>query len=1136
MTLNFTISSRKLMKRLTASLLWAMLLGGIALPSPTQAQTTMDVLETRMTIQSRSISLEEVIDEIQRKTGLEFVYDKQIGLKRKISLDVKNGTVSQIVKQAFDQVNLSVEYFNGYMVVTTKEVASINLTGKKIQGTVVSASDKEPIIGATVVVIGTPRAATTDVNGTFSFTLPAGAKLLEISYVGMKKQVVRITPNAPMEIALEEDYTKIDDVVVIGYGQQAKRDITGAIVSISSEDIDNNAGGDINSALQGKIPGMLILSNSGEPGAGSTISIRGASSLSGSNSPLYIIDGVPIEGDNITSIEGDATFSPIAGLNPAEIASVEVLKDAASSAIYGSRAANGVIIITTKGGNSLLPSDPTVTVTHTSSIVSLSRKLDVMTANQFREAIADACINNGQDLPTSDWFTNPTHPYFLRTTDWQDVIFRPAYQTKNDINVKGSTNNFSYSISLGYRNLKPIVEGTKYEQYNARTNFTYKITKRLIGGTNVFFSKIDHNRVITDVNNDRGALKAALFTNPAYYPYDPYTGELRVWLGADRSSRNPLAMAVMAPLNFKSLQLTANQYFKYSILNNLELRVAVSADLNRLQQSSFMPKDFDNNVTESARRDYSKFSQNENATLRNENTLTYTFKRRGHQLTALLGQETMTYNSENILLNGSFYVDDQVTPIQNASQFNSIQQNNSERVMLSFFGRLNYNYKSRYIVSLTFRRDGSSRFGKNKRYGNFPSASVGWRFSDENFMKFARKVLSDGKLRFSYGQTGNQSVGNYTWQGVYAANSQRYDGTVTISHDGLANYNLGWETTTQYNAGIDLSFFDGRILTSADVYLKQSKDLLFDFPLPSYTGFSSVSTNFGAMENRGVEFLLNTVNLKGKFRWNTSFNIYLNRNKITRLPNGEDVIVGSYSLASEGQPSGVFFGYKALGVYSKSSDNVYTAPDGTQRPYVKGSIDGEPFKGGDMIWYDATGDGIINDDDRVIIGNPHPKFSGGFGNTFSYQNFTLNVFFNFVYGNQIMNGLRRERNKLTYTNNLGTDALGRWRQEGDVTDFPMLRKGDIMENFRVSDFNLEDGSFLRLKEITLSYKFPTSLCKRIALKSLRVYVSATNLLTWSNYSGYDPEVNSSTNPFVLGVDNGAFPKSRSFNLGVELTF
>ena len=1001
-----------------------------------------------------------------------------------------------------------------------------------VKGRVTDFRIGEPIVGASVAVKGTVMTTVTNQDGAFSLSgVPKNATLV-FSFLGRETQEVALNGQTTLNVEMRETASNLDEVVVIGYGTQEKRDVTGAITSISAEDMETNPGATINSALQGRIPGMQIVTTSGEPGAGSNIKIRGASSINGGSEPLYIIDGVPMESSNISSIDGDATFSPVASLNPNDIESIEVLKDAASGAIYGSRAANGVVIITTKGGNKFGAIRPRVTYDHTSSLVAVSRKLDVMNGDQFRTAYTEARTNNGQDV-TQLWVTNPHHPYYNRTTDWQDVIFRPAYQSRHDLGLQGSSETFSYGVSIGYRDLDPVMVATGYKQLNMRGNFSYKLTDRISAGTRVSYTNVDYNRILSSSSNNYSALRAALFTNPVFSPYDLVTGELVDWLG-QREMRNPLAMAEKVPINFFQDRITLNQFVSADLMEGLTLRTSLYMSFDKTKQSSFQPKTFD---SATPRRDFGKFRQGDVNKFVNENTLSYDKKIDKHRIGVVLGQAIERDFSENIRLEGENHIDSKVTPIQTAARFTSISRTESERILLSFFGRANYNYASKYLASFTLRADGSSRFGSDKRFGYFPSASAGWRFSHEPFMRDVRRsFLTDGKVRASMGITGNQSISNYAWQGEYSASSSRYDGNVIINHASLMNTNLGWETTTQYNAGLDLTFLKGKINVTADAYLKSSKDLLFDFPINYYTGFTSVATNFGSIENRGLEFLIETVNIDKKVRWETGFNISLNRNKITELPNGDDILVNEYALGRIGQPIGVFFAHQALGVYDRDESNVYFAPDGTQGQYRRGAATGEVFKGGDMIWADLDNNGVIDDYDRLIIGDPNPDFIAGFTSKLSYESFSLNMIFYWSQGNMVMNELRRRRNQMTFTGNLGQDAMNRWRQQGDVTNFPMVRYGDSMQNFRPSTFNMEDGSFVRLKEITLTYRVPSDYLKGLFIRSASAYISGTNLFTWSKYSGYDPEVNSSTNPFVSGVDNGSFPKSRSYNLGVRVQF
>lgn len=1005
-----------------------------------------------------------------------------------------------------------------------------------VTGRVINSVDGTPIVGATVIASESKRGVSTTNDGKFSITIAPIDKNLEVSFLGMKRTTTPLTASkSAYNVSLQEEYNDLDAVVVTGYGTQFKRDITGAITSLSAKDIEKNAGGNINTVLQGKIPGMQIITTSGEPGAGSNISIRGLSSINGNNEPLYIIDGVAVGSGNISTLDGDASFSALAGLDINDIESVEVLKDAASAAIYGSRAANGVVIVTTKGGQKLEMSDPVVSVSHTSSIVSNSRNLDVLNSRQFREVYTQARLNNGNERPTNDWIINPNNPMYLRSTDWQDLMFRTVYQHRENVSLRGSSENFSYSLSLGYNDQKPTVIETNYQQYNGRANFTYKISKRLKGYTSLSYSNQDYSRVLSGTSTS-SVVSTIVKSNPAYYPYDYETGKLTDYLGANET-RNPIALAKYVPYNFKREWTVISQNFDVDIMKGLVLRISGSMDKDSRQQDSYSPKRFD--LVSSRPLDKSRYKYTKSTRLTTEDYITYTLRHRKHRLTAMAGMSIVKYTSDATTLNGEDYIDSQIHNIQNSGKLTNIPSLvESENAELSFYGRVNYTFSDRYIFAFTIRRDGSSRFGKDNRFGNFPSAQIGWRFSDEKFMKWAKKgdVLNDAKLRFTWGVTGNNTIGNYAAQGAFKATTSQYDGHPGVLYSAVPNPDLKWERTTQYNLGLDLSFFGGRINFTGDAYMKKSDNLLFNFPVSYYTGFTSIPMNFGSLDNKGLEFLLETINLKGgakSLRWSSSFNISLNRSKIGQLPGGESLEMET-AIAMEGREVGLFYGHQAQGIYANSADNVYRYDEATGAviPYYRGSRGGDVFGGGDVRWLDKDGNGIIDDDDRVVIGNPNPKFIGGFFNNFSWKGLGLSVLFQFSYGNDVLNEFNRDRDALKLARNTSTRLLRAWQREGDVTDVPMARYSDPMQNYRVSSLFVEDGSFLRLKDITLSY----TLKPKKIVKSLRLSFSAANLITWSKYSGYDPEVNTSTSPFVMGVDSGAYPKARTFNFGIEATF
>ena len=1012
--------------------------------------------------------------------------------------------------------------------------------GQKIPSTVygrVLYDNGDPLAGATIMVVDTKSGTTSDSGGRFHIQVPEGKTQLKVMFLGMEDRIVDLVPDKTQpDIVMKDASTTLDEVVFIGYSTMAKRDILGSISSLRADEMKTNtSSGDLMMAMKGKIAGLNIVSNSGEPGAGSEITLRGASSISGSGSPLYIVDGVPIESDNISAISEDASFSPLSNINLQDVESVEVLKDAASAAIYGSRAANGVVIITTKGGR-LGEMRPTVRLSHISTIASLYRKIDVLTSDQFREVYANAMYFYNGTLPTQDWYSNRTHPYYAQSIDWQAELFRPSYQTKNNISLSGSTDKFSYNFSIGYNSQNPIVIYTSHAQFNVKGKFTYKILPWLKGGTNVYYSDTDYKRILSSSSNNQSALATALKTNPCLSPYDPITGEMLMWMGTGKQGRNPIALAKYCPYVYSSEWTMLSQWLELQLGKNLTFRTTVSLEKTDLSQDFYRNRELASNLS-SGMIDTHQYVYTHSRKLVNENVFNYNKKIKKHSVSGTLGQSIQTNYSEAITLNGQDFIDSDIIPIQSATIKSNVSQSIQERALLSYFGRANYSYDGKYLVSAILRADGSSRFGADRRFGYFPSASIGWRFSKEPFFKWAKSVMTDGKIRASYGVTGNQNVGNYAWRGQYTSTDSKYDGQVAIKYTTMQNAELGWETTTQTNVGVDLNFWKDRLVLALDLYNKVSEDLLFSFPLNTYTGFSSVSRNYGTIANKGVEIDISSVPVsKGKFSWRNSLNIAFNKNRILSLPDDEDFIVGTYSLGRVGEPAGVFYAHKALGVYAYTKDNIWYDEDGTVREVRKGSINGSPFTGGDVIWADLDNNGIIDDDDRCIIGSPHPKFFGGVSNTLKYGDFSLTVLFDFSYGNKIMNELRRSRNQLSSTVNLGADALRAWKKEGDITDIPKIVYGDTMENFRASSITMEDGSFLRLSNVSLTYTVPQDFLRQFKIKGASVYLAGSNLLLWSRYTGYDPEISSSLNSFQRGIDRGSFPKSRTVNLGVDITF
>ncbi len=1005
-----------------------------------------------------------------------------------------------------------------------------NPQNRSITGQVKDEVNGEVLPGVSVSLLSTGKGVLTDKDGNFKIQISGSNPVLVFTYMGYKKHSVNITNQTRLDVKLSGDIVKLSEVTVtVGYGTQKKREVTGAVGSVSGSQMETHALGDINTSLQGKIAGLQITSNSGEPGAGATVRIRGASSVNGSSQPLYIVDGVPINTETYSGglVDDASTFSPLADINPADIESIEVLKDGTAS-IYGSRASNGVIIITTKSGNNL--KKPVLRFSANTSMAELGRTVGVLNGPQWRSAYIDAIYNSTGQMTTKVSVIDSLHPYYSKTIDWHDIMYRQALQYKADVNISGGSkdNSVNYYISAGYKNLDPIVTSTKYKQGTATAKVYYTFNKSISGSSSFNLSTTDYNRILTGPSG-QSAIYQALSTMPVYNPYDPLTGQLIPLF--EGSKPNPLAIAQLAANGIKRNRVFGNQDIKIWLAKNLRFTTSFGIDYETGEMTNFTPT----RLLPQGQLSSSSLQNTNNGSFINENLLTYKYTyNKDHNFNFLLGQSYQKYKNNNVDLTGRGLADAQLTTIGAASVISYYMQSISEHSLLSFFARANYDYKGKYLLSLVMRQDGSSRFGPDNKYGYFPSVSAGWRFSEESFIKDLN-IFNEGKLRGSFGVTGNQSIGNYAWQGGFVNNGS-YLGQPAVILNGYPNSSLKWENTQQSNLGLDVSFLRDRILFTADAYYKKTTGLLFDVTVPGTTGLSTIPGNFGSLQNKGLEFTLSTVNIVAPFKWNSTFTFALNRNKVLELPDGQDYRPNLFNMAREGEPLGIFYGLRALGVYSRDEDNAYVRNEATGEvlPYKQGSANGKIFKGGDMIWEDVNQDGIINDDDIQIIGDPNPDFTGGFQNEFTYKSFTLSALFTYSFGGDVFNELKRKLDSSAEDQNFSIDQLRRWRKPGDVTDVPRLVKTDPMLNYAVSSRFVEDATFVRLQNIALNYKLPTKFLSRLKLSGATIGLSASNLFTLGSYTGYDPEVSSSTNSLSAGVDRGAFPRTRSYNFSLNI--
>jgi TonB-linked SusC/RagA family outer membrane protein len=1023
--------------------------------------------------------------------------------------------------------------------------SNIVLSQTTVKGTVTDAQGGV-IEGASVNVKGTSTGTLTDSLGHYSLSVPGSKSILVFSSVGIGTVEQTVGSRRTIDITLKAVASDLDEVIVVGYGTQKKRDVTAAISSISAKAIEERQPVSIFDAIQGAAPGVRVMSTSGAPGEESGVTIRGLSTLSDAGvSPLYIVDGVPM--DNINSI------------NPRDVQSMEILKDAASAAIYGSRSANGVIIITTKRG---AEGKPQIDLGYLRSYNMLSNRISQ--ANRQERVIYDRRNSLGLDEKRDD------STAFSRNSDndYQALITQLALRNQIDLGIKGGTKTLNYYNSLQYLDETGIVISSYNKRFTIRTNVDYTPSKRITMSTRVNFSYQTKNNI-----NEGNVIQQSLQRPPGMALYFP-NGEYIYFNGG---RRNPLAEAYLRTDISKIYKGVVYQGFDFKILEPLTFHADASADLSLTRRAYFSSKFLtSSNPPINTGRDGTSIP----VRLQGNAFLSYrqTFNK-VHNVTGLAGMNIEKNKLDEVNLEGTNFVTESVTTLNAAGLFSlpDLYSRASASGLVGFYGRIGYDYKGRYLVNATFRRDGSSVFGSDNRWGNFPSVSVGWRFTDEGFMKNLTGVLTDGKLRASWGATGNQAIGDYDAYQQFVFGQYYYNGVSGVrTSTRMGNSLLKWEETTQSDIGLDLTFLGGRVTFTGDYYVKNTSDLLYDAPLPFEIGFpDKARTNRGSIQNKGIELMVMGYPVRTRnFSWQTSLNWSTVRNKITSLPS--DYIDDIWSV-QQGKEAGDFFGYKFLGIYQYDQSNAYTEdystrlipqfqkdaqgnviieknnqpiltgytyPDG--KPYTGNvkqlSTNGVPSEGGDVIWQNLPDEkGVYNDnignEDRQFLGHGQPRWSIGWTNNFTYKAFSLSFNFYGNFGGSIYN--QNRRNLASFSNsNTTPDAYfiyTMWKYPGQVTD--TYRGGDKnADNMRRGGSQyLENGSFVRLQSARISYQLPATLSRRVAMQNLVFYIYGTNLLTWTDYSGFDPEVNQSS---VLkpGDDPGKYPRRRELGMGLNISF
>ncbi|MCB9041603.1 MAG: TonB-dependent receptor [Lewinellaceae bacterium] len=1044
---------------------------------------------------------------------------------------------------------------------------------RTVTGTV-SSTDGEPLIGATVLVDNSAsRGTITDFNGNFSIEAKAGEVLI-FSYTGYESKKVAVASERNLAVVLEVASELLDEVVVIGYGTQKKSDLTGAVSSVSGDELRSSITTNIDQALQGRVAGVQVTQNSGQPGGAASIRIRGSNSITGSSEPLYVIDGIPFQGDGASvagfdwagGANGQNRVNPLSTINPNDIVSIEVLKDASATAIYGARAANGVVLITTKRGEE---GEAKISYNGYYASQSLPNKLEMMPLPDY--ASYQVQIANDLDRQVNQRYLDPS--LLGNGTDWQDEVFRDAGMQSHQLSVSGGSKNTQYAVSGGYFQQDGIIIGSNFDRITTRVNLDNQVKDWFKIGASLAYAKTNEKITLNDGGD--GVIMQALVMPPDV-PVRDFNGE---FAGPSSNtsdiSFNPVGAALLRNNTLGRQRLMANIFGEANLLKGLSFRSEIGFDDNHSVNKSFHPTYnwgvLQNNENQLRQREESSFFW----IWKNYLTYNVTLGER-HGLAALLGTEAQKSSWEGSQVTKKEFSSNDIQVLSEGNDITSRTSGWKDAASLaSYFGRFNYSFDERYLFTFTMRADGSSKFGPNNKWGYFPSGSVAWRISNEEFLK-AVDAIYDMKLRFGYGEVGNQAIANYLYGSSLLTVNTPFGTGYRLEK--ISNPDLKWEATKQYNAGLDLSLFDGRFDFTIDFYQKQTSDMLLQLSIPSYLGGTEWNdirapfANVGRMENKGFDLSLATRNVTGrKFSWTTNLTFSKNRNKILELDDDSRIYWRNLYWYSEfqtatqtsvGLPVGLFYGYQVEGLFKDQDDilnHAVQVSDGIitdENPNGLNKV--SKTQGvwiGDIKFKDLNGDGVVDVDDQTIIGDPNPDFTFGFNNNFSYGPFGLTIYLNGSYGAEILNYSRVviEGQTSVFNNQAATvadraqielvDPSGADDNPENVflanpdSNIPRPSTNDNNRNNRMSDRFIEDGSYLRIQNVRLSYTLPASLTRKARIERLKLYINAQNLYTFTGYSGYDPEIGAfNQDPLLQNVDMGRYPSPRLFTFGIDLDF
>ena len=1077
----------------------------------------------RVTLDMQNAKLEKVLGQITHETGRVFNYTRPtINPDKRVSVSVKQAELESVLRQLFDADGIVYEIKDGKVYLADRKGGvnpppALSAARQRYAGRIVDAAGN-PVVGASVVIRGSTTGVSSDIDGRFAIEAREG-EVLSVSFVGYTPQTITLGAKTMLTLTLREDTSELEEVVVVGYGTQRRSLVTSAISKVQMNESNMRQVASPTQLLSGRVAGVTTSTGSGNLGSGERMVIRGSSSLSAGNEPLYVIDGIPITNTNANLVDFGEDMSSLATLNISDIESIEVLKDAASAAIYGSRANNGVIVITTKSGKegkSEVHLNFNTGVTRFANVGKIKMADSGLYVRDFNEGVDNYNRQYGYKPGDSGFKKHIQNPFgTLPDTDWMDLILQTGTFYNGDVSFSGGNVKTRYYVGANYNHQTGVIRTNKMEKMNFKVKISHEFTPWLEVGANVSGNYIK-NHQIPGANSGTTIIGRSIQQRPFDRPYKP-NGDYYVGGTDELVFHNPMQILDEETAYIENMRYLGNFYATFKYKDKFAFKSSVNTDITQIYDYTYYNENHPYGKGVGRIVDY-------NRTIKNilvENFATYNDKFGDFSLSAMLGHSFQKVTTRSAKLDGSGFPSPSFDVVGVASSLDAYSGSLSNYAMESYFGRATFSYKDRYVLTATLRTDGSSKFARDNRWGWFPSVSLGWNISKENFMKDSDTEL---KFRVSYGKTGNQEgIGSYAYQALMSG-GYNYGNGSGIAVSTFGNRDLTWEKADQFDAGFDITLFKGRVNIMADAYYKKTKDLLYSTPIHSTTGVTSIISNIGSMRNIGAELTINTHFNFGPLSWLSQFNIATNRNKLTELLGDDKPIsIGANRALQVGKEVGAFYLFIMDGIYQYDGE----VP---AEQYAQG------IRAGDVKWRDVDDNNLINDNDRQVIGSSNPYFSGGWNNTFRYKGVSLDVFFTYMYGNDVYAAWKINTSKLGHKNGvLAEEARNRWTGPGSTDLHPRSVSGDT-NNTRNSDRWLEDGSFLRLRSLTLSYTFPEKISRRLAMKSLRVYFQGDNLWLATRYSGWDPEVSNNLDPRFMGVDNFSVPQPRMFCFGLNVTF